>query len=111
MPPQSRCHRCGAQHPSQNEDGSHYECQPLCAICGACTSRPPKNAHIAMFAALRCRGPAPTQPERQRRRSRRAEAEALPGIEVSRRIASPKKTGRRGRLHLRPVLSPRWSRN
>ncbi|KAG0437145.1 hypothetical protein HPB47_017574 [Ixodes persulcatus] len=31
---QSRCHRCGAQHPSQNEDGSHYECQPLCAICG-----------------------------------------------------------------------------
>ncbi|CAN7975370.1 unnamed protein product, partial [Ixodes persulcatus] len=111
MPPQSRCHRCGAQHPSQNEDGSHFECQPLCAICGGLHITASKECSHRYVRRPEGRGPAPTEPEKHRRQSRRAEAEALPGIEMSRRIASPRKTGRRGRLHLRPVLSPRWSRN
>lgn len=110
---------------------------PCAPSAGAGTSRPPKNALIAMFAALRVAdqrrrsltsndsGPAGPARETAMADSEvtehaaarslslpwRAEAEALPGIEVSRRIASPRKTGRRGHLHLRLVLSPRWSRN
>lgn len=72
MPLQSRCHRCGAQHPSQNEDGSHYECQPLCAICRGRHITASKECSHRYVRLPEGRGPAPTEPEKQRRRSRRS---------------------------------------
>ncbi|KAG0434822.1 hypothetical protein HPB47_018864 [Ixodes persulcatus] len=72
MPPQSRCHRCGAQTPSQNEDGSHYKCQPLCAICGGRHITASKQCSHRYVRRPEGRGPAPTEPEKQRRRSRKS---------------------------------------
>ncbi|KAM7301583.1 hypothetical protein ISCGN_017102 [Ixodes scapularis] len=72
MPPQSRCHRCGAQHSSQNEDGSHYECQPLCAICGGRHITASKECSHRYVRRPEGRGPTPTDPDKQRRRSRRS---------------------------------------
>ncbi|CAN7938122.1 unnamed protein product, partial [Ixodes hexagonus] len=91
-----------------------------CAICGGRHITVSKECSHRYVRHPEGRGPAPPEPEKQPRRPRtarslslpwRTEAEALPRIEVSRRIASTRKTGRRGRLQLRPVLSPRWSWN